>query len=511
MLAVLLLEDVLLSGGKELQALGGGAGGPVRPVKTVQEIAGDAVLFEHHGDGLGGVEGGIAFATTFGVVAKSALELISQAEVIDHQAAGLVTKDTVDAGDRLHQAVALHRFVGIHGVQTGRIEAGEPHISHDHDLEGIGGNFEADGQLATRLLAADVGLPVGAVVGAAGHHHLEDVLRPLGPQLDQGVVEVDADAAAHADDHRLAVHRLEAFFKVRHQVGGHERDALGITHQRFEGSPLCFQLFLGGLLLAFGDLLKLLIEPGQLSGIEGEFGDAALVVDRHGGLIGHGALNVVDGDVLTEHGPGVGVDLFDRRAGEADEGGVGEGITQVAGEAVGHHAGLIVNLAAEAVLAAVRFIGDHHDVGAGAQLGHRFALFRHEFLDGGEHHATTGPIEQLAQVFAIGGLQRRLAEEIGATLELAKELVVEVVAIGEHHQGGVLHHRMAHDAGGIEEHREALAAALGVPHHAGTAVARLAAQGTDSRAQAAGAHGFLHRGVDGVELVVAGDDLVQGA
>ena len=33
--------------------------------------------------------------------------------------------------------------------------------------------------------------------------------RPFGAQLDDRVVQVDADAAAHADDHRLAVHRLE--------------------------------------------------------------------------------------------------------------------------------------------------------------------------------------------------------------------------------------------------------------------------------------------------------------
>jgi hypothetical protein len=43
---------------------------------------------------------------------------------------------------------------------------------------------------------------------------------------------------------------------------------------------------------------------------------------------------------------------------------------------------------------------------------------------------------------------------------------------------------MAHDAGGIEEHREALATALGMPHHPGAAVARLAALATGSGAQA---------------------------
>ena len=336
-------------------------------------------------------------------------------------------------------------------------------------------------------------------------------VRPFGPQLDQGVVEIHADAAAHAHHHRFAVHRLQTLFEVRHQVGSHEREALGIAHQRFNGGPLGFQLFLLRELFAFGDLLELRIEPGQLGGIEGQLGDAAFVVDRHGGLVGHGALDVVDGDVVAEHRPGVGVGLLDRRAGEADEGGVGEGIAQVAGEAVGDLAGLFVELAAEAVLAAVRFIGDHDDVLPGAQLGHRFAPVGHELLDGGEHHTAAGAVEQVAQLLAIGGLHRGLAEDVGAALELAEELVVEIVAIGEHHQGGVLQCRMAHDARGIEEHREALATALGVPHHAGAAVARSAALAAGCRAEPAGTHGFLHRRIHGMELVIAGDDLVQGA
>jgi hypothetical protein len=36
---------------------------------------------------------------------------------IHHQAAGLVAKDAVHAGDGLHETVAMHRLVGIHRVQ----------------------------------------------------------------------------------------------------------------------------------------------------------------------------------------------------------------------------------------------------------------------------------------------------------------------------------------------------------------------------------------------------------
>jgi hypothetical protein len=62
-----------------------------------------------------------------------------------------------------------------------------------------------------------------------------------------------------------------------------------------------------------------------------------------------------------------------------------------------------------------------------------------------------------------------------AALELAEKLVVEVVAVGQHHQRRVLHRRMPHHAGGEEQHGETLAAALRVPDHARAAVARLAA------------------------------------
>jgi len=77
-------------------------------------------------------------------------------------------------------------------------------------------------QLVALGLIADVPLPLGAANGAAGHHHFQRLRVPLGPQLDQRVEEIHADAAAHADDHRLAVHRLDPLFEMQHQIGGEE-------------------------------------------------------------------------------------------------------------------------------------------------------------------------------------------------------------------------------------------------------------------------------------------------
>jgi hypothetical protein len=75
----------------------------------------------------------------------------------------------------------------------------------------------------------------------------------------------------------------------------------------------------------------------------------------------------------------------------------------------------------------------------------------------------------------LDGLHGRLAEDVRAALELAEKLIVEIVAVGHHHQRRVLHRRMPHHARGEEEHGETLAAALCVPDHARAAVAPLAA------------------------------------
>lgn len=48
-------------------------------------------------------------------------------------------------------------------------------------------------------------------------------------------------------------------------------------------------------------------------------GDAVLLQHHGDGLVGDGALNVVDADVIAEDRPRVRVGLFDGRAGEADE------------------------------------------------------------------------------------------------------------------------------------------------------------------------------------------------
>ena len=152
---------------------------------------------------------------------------------------------------------------------------------------------------------------------------------------------------------------------------------------------------------------------------------------------------------------------LDRRAGEADERGVRQRVAQVAGEAVD-----------EVVLAAVRLVGDDDDVRAVAEQRVRLAaLVGHELLDRREDDAAGGDLQLGAQVVAALGLHRLLPQQLVAVGERAEELVVEVVAVGEHDQRRVRHLRLLHELAGVEGHREALAAALGVPDDADAVVA----------------------------------------
>lgn len=59
-------------------------------------------------------------------------------------------------------------------------------------------------------------------------------------------------------------------------------------------------------------------------------------------------------DVLARHGPRIGVVLLDRRASEADEQDVQQGIAEACGEDVGHLASVFIHSAAQPILAAIR-------------------------------------------------------------------------------------------------------------------------------------------------------------
>ena len=272
-------------------------------------------------------------------------------------------------------------------------------------------------------------------------------------------------------------------------------------HDGFELRPPGLEPLLAVDLLALGRLLEPGVDVRPFVLVEGELGEAALVVDWYRRLVLDRALDVVDADVVAEHRAGVGVLERDRCSGEADEGGVRQRVAHVAGEAVD-----------EVVLAAVCLVGDDDHVAPPREEGMPVALlFGEEFLDGGEHHAARIDREPGPEVGAALGLNGRLTQEVATAREGREELVVEVVPIGQHDDGGVRHRRLADDAPGVEGHGEALARALGMPDDADAPITRLPARLASRLVPAAllpqsllgRAQGLGDRRLDGVELVVA--------
>jgi len=158
----------------------------------------------------------------------------------------------------------------------------------------------------------------------------------------------------------------------------------------------------------------------------------------------------------------------------------------------------------EPVLAAVRLVGDEHDVvPLGEQGVFVIAPLGAEFLDRGEDHAARRHLQQIPQMLAALRLFRLLAQQLLPGGEGVEELIVQVVAIGEDDQRWVFHRRVLDDLSGVEQHGQALAAALGVPHHAHALVA----------VRSRRAHRALDGLVDGVVLVIGGDllDHLPGA
>ena len=87
----------------------------------------------------------------------------------------------------------------------------------------------------------------------------------------------------------------------------------------------------------------------------------------------------------------------------------------------------------------MRLVDHHHDVAAVAKR----LIAVGELLHGGEHDAVGfAPDEQFLQILAAGRLYWRLAQEVLAAPELPEQLVVQVVAVGDHRDGGAVEARL---------------------------------------------------------------------
>ena len=172
-LAVLLREDVFLRRRQQAQPLLRRTRDPRGAVEAVEQPAADVELLQHDCDRLALIECRPSGAAALGVGRERPLQLVGEPEIVDDEAARLVPEHAVDARNRLHQPVAAHRLVDVHRVQARRVEAGEPHVAHQHHLKRVPGVAEPARERLPAGLVPDVRLPVGRVGGRAGHDDLD--------------------------------------------------------------------------------------------------------------------------------------------------------------------------------------------------------------------------------------------------------------------------------------------------------------------------------------------------
>ena len=158
----------------------------------------------------------------------------------------------------------LHGLIDIQRVYARRIKASEPHIAHDHHFERVVRRLETLLQVFLHLPAIDMRAQQCLITGRTRHDDLDRALlrvrvMPLGSQLDDLVIKVDANLAAHGDHHGLAVLCLLPFFKVSHQVRSHAGNTRLCTHHLFQRGPLRLQLGLITFFLILGQLINILI------------------------------------------------------------------------------------------------------------------------------------------------------------------------------------------------------------------------------------------------------------
>ena len=137
LLAVLRLHNVFMCRRKNRQPLGTTRGRPRRPIESVQHGTRNFALLYKNLDRLIGGLIRAALAAALCIGRKRLLQLIRKPEIVNNQTTGLVLEYTIHSCDGLHQTMSAHRFVGVHGVQTWRIKARQPHVTHNHYRERI--------------------------------------------------------------------------------------------------------------------------------------------------------------------------------------------------------------------------------------------------------------------------------------------------------------------------------------------------------------------------------------
>ena len=292
------------------------------------------------------------------------LEIAEDPDVVDDEPVLLLGEDAVRARDRLHERVVPHRAVEVDRRAARRVEARHPHRADEDEPERIARILEP---LVERL--RDHPRPVRADVEPHALH-LGDLVLPLAdddrhvrrlheldprwrarparapaarrarraaPRGDRGHSSLHEGVHPHRrrlvdrDDHRLAVEAAPD--EVADEVARDRPQPLGPRDERDLPREAPNEQALG-LVVDLGlleDRVQLLVE-GLVD--ELELGDAVLVVERDGRAVRDRVAEVVDRDVVAELALRELLADDERRAGEAHERRVRQGLAHVLGEHV---------------------------------------------------------------------------------------------------------------------------------------------------------------------------------
>ena len=142
-------------------------------VEAVDELAADVeFLLPLHEGGLGDVGVAETLLVALRILLHGCLEGLGDADVIDDETTFLAGENAIDTGNGLHEVVAAHRLIDVHGGERRHIEAREPHVAHDGNLHRVVVVLELLRQLLLVVVVADDLLPVLGVLVARRHHDL---------------------------------------------------------------------------------------------------------------------------------------------------------------------------------------------------------------------------------------------------------------------------------------------------------------------------------------------------
>ena len=152
----------------------------LRIVVTVEQVSANRELFEELW--VGNIRVAVVLSVTNGIIVHCLLQGRSNTHIVNDKSAFLITEDTINTSDCLHEIVALHRLVNIHSGKGRHIKACEPHIYNDCNFKRTVVVFEFLCKLVLVVLVADYLTPFFRVV-VAGSHYNRNFFRPSRAQL----------------------------------------------------------------------------------------------------------------------------------------------------------------------------------------------------------------------------------------------------------------------------------------------------------------------------------------